>query len=117
MLQFLSQPEELEVNDRILIAMFCNKGTFVPYIFHHPTANNNIPTISSKTGVKLQQNSSKTASKSAANQRQNRGKTRTNLGPNRGKSGAKQGQNRGQIWGKHYRDCNLPFPMKLQAFS
>jgi hypothetical protein len=66
MLQFLSQPEELEVNDRILIAMFCNKGTSVPYIFHHPTANNNIPTISSKTGVKLQQNSKQICSKSGA---------------------------------------------------
>jgi hypothetical protein len=96
MLQFLSQPEELEVNDRILIAMFCNKGTSVPYIFHHPTANNNIPTISSKTGVKLQQNSSKTTANQQANQQQIWGKTGANLGPNRGKSVAKQGQ----IWGQ-----------------
>jgi len=34
-LQFLSQPEELDVKDRILVAIFCKVGVLVPYSRHH----------------------------------------------------------------------------------
>jgi hypothetical protein len=33
-LQFLSQPEELHVRDRILVAIFCKAGVSVPYSRH-----------------------------------------------------------------------------------
>jgi len=34
-LQFLSQPEELDVKDRILVAIFCKAGVSYPYSLHH----------------------------------------------------------------------------------
>jgi hypothetical protein len=39
MLQFLSHPEEFEVNERILTAILCKPGVSVPYNLHHDAAN------------------------------------------------------------------------------
>jgi len=34
-LQFLSQPEALDVKDKILVAIFCKAGVWLPYNLHH----------------------------------------------------------------------------------
>jgi hypothetical protein len=39
MLQFLSHPEELEVNERILTAILCKSGVSVPFNLHHDATN------------------------------------------------------------------------------
>jgi len=45
-LQFLSQPEELDVKDRILVAIFCKAGVSVPYSRHHDAEINENTSIS-----------------------------------------------------------------------
>jgi hypothetical protein len=39
MLQFLSHPEKLEVNERILTAILCKPSVSVPYNLHHDASN------------------------------------------------------------------------------
>ena len=39
-LQFLSQADELDVNERILIAIFCKAGVSVPYSLHQDAEMN-----------------------------------------------------------------------------
>jgi len=46
LLQFLSQPEELDVKDRILVAIFCKASVSVPYNHHHDAEINENTSIS-----------------------------------------------------------------------